>query len=65
MKGLDGGRVNIGTCSLGGAQKCFDLALDYVKIRKQFNTPIAQFQYTQFKLADMATNLMTSRLICM
>ncbi|KAL0481508.1 isobutyryl-CoA dehydrogenase [Acrasis kona] len=63
MKGLDGGRINIGTCSLGGAQKCFDLAVDYVKNRKQFNTSLSGFQNVQFKLADMATDLEASRLL--
>jgi isobutyryl-CoA dehydrogenase len=63
MKGLDGGRINIGTCSLGGAQKCFDLASDYVNVRKQFNSTLSSFQNVQFKLADMATNLEASRLL--
>ena len=63
MAGLDGGRLNIGACSLGGAQACLDLAVDYVKERKQFGRAIADFQATQFKLADMATELEAARLL--
>lgn len=61
MAGLDGGRVNIGACSLGGAQRCLDEAIGYVKDRTQFGTRIADFQNTQFTLADMATDLEASR----
>ncbi|WP_112382064.1 acyl-CoA dehydrogenase family protein [Sphingomonas carotinifaciens] len=61
MTGLDGGRLNIGACSLGGAQRCLDEAITYVKDRKQFNKAIADFQATQFTLADMATELEASR----
>lgn len=61
MAGLDGGRLNIGACSLGGAQRCLDEALQYTKERKQFDTPIADFQNTQFMLADMATELEAAR----
>jgi len=63
MMGLDGGRLSIGTCSLGAAQQCFNQARDYVKQRKQFGQPLSNFQNTQFKLADMAVSLETSRLI--
>lgn len=63
MSGLDGGRVNIGCCSLGGAQAALDAALAYTKERKQFGKAIADFQNTQFKLADMATELEASRLM--
>jgi len=63
MKALDGGRVNIAACSLGGAQRCIDTATDYVKQRKQFSKPLADFQSIQFKLADMATSLYASRLM--
>ena len=63
MKGLDGGRVNIGACSLGGARGALDAALDYTKQRKQFGRPIADFQATQFRLADMATELEAARLM--
>jgi alkylation response protein AidB-like acyl-CoA dehydrogenase len=61
MAGLDGGRLNIGACSIGGAQRCLDEAIAYVKERSQFGQPIAQFQNTQFMLADMATELESAR----
>ncbi|MEO0032187.1 MAG: hypothetical protein RIS94_1945 [Pseudomonadota bacterium] len=61
MAGLDGGRLNIGACSLGGAQRCLDEAIGYVKDRKQFGRAIAEFQNTQFTLADMATDLEAAR----
>ena len=61
MAGLDGGRLNIGACSLGGAQRCLDEAIQYVKDRSQFGKPIAEFQNTQFTLADMATDLEAAR----
>ena len=61
MAGLDGGRLNIGACSLGGAQRCLDEAIAYVKDRQQFGQRIADFQNTQFTLADMATDLEASR----
>lgn len=61
MAGLDGGRLNIGACSLGGAQRCLDEAVQYVKDRKQFGRSIAEFQNTQFTLADMATELEAAR----
>lgn len=61
MAGLDGGRLNIGACSLGGAQRCLDEAVGYVKQRSQFGQPIAAFQNTQFTLADMATDLEAAR----
>ncbi|MEH3158629.1 MAG: acyl-CoA dehydrogenase family protein [Sphingomonas taxi] len=61
MMGLDGGRLNIGACSLGGAQRCLDEAIRYTKDRKQFGTAIADFQNTQFTLADMATELEAAR----
>jgi alkylation response protein AidB-like acyl-CoA dehydrogenase len=63
MSGLDGGRINIGACSLGGAQAALDAALDYTKERKQFGKAIAEFQNSQFKLADMATMLEASRMM--
>lgn len=63
MAGLDGGRINIGACSLGGAAAALKLAIDYSKERKQFGKPIAEFQNTQFRLADMATELEASRLM--
>lgn len=61
MSGLDGGRVNIGACSLGGAQRCLDEALAYTRDRQQFGRPVAEFQNTQFMLADMATDLEAAR----
>jgi len=61
MMGLDGGRLNIGACSLGGAQRCLDEAIRYTRERKQFGKAIADFQNTQFLLADMATELEAAR----
>ncbi|HAU21141.1 MAG TPA: acyl-CoA dehydrogenase [Erythrobacter sp.] len=61
MAGLDGGRLNIGACSLGGAQRCLDEAVNYTKERQQFGQPVADFQNTQFMLADMATELEAAR----
>jgi alkylation response protein AidB-like acyl-CoA dehydrogenase len=61
MAGLDGGRLNIGACSLGGAQRCLDEAIAYTKERRQFGRAIADFQNTQFMLADMATDLEAAR----
>ncbi len=61
MMGLDGGRLNIGACSLGGAQRCLDEAIKYTKERRQFGRPIADFQNTQFTLADMDTELQAAR----
>lgn len=61
MSGLDGGRLNIGACSLGGAQAALDKALSYAADRKAFGKRIADFQALQFKLADMATELEAAR----
>jgi alkylation response protein AidB-like acyl-CoA dehydrogenase len=61
MTGLDGGRLNIGACSLGGAQRCLDEAIAYTKDRKQFGKSISDFQNTQFMLADMETDLQAAR----
>ncbi|HEV7268200.1 MAG TPA: acyl-CoA dehydrogenase family protein [Falsiroseomonas sp.] len=61
MAGLDGGRLNIGACSLGGAQRALDIALAYVQERKAFGQEIGKFQATQFRLADMATELEAAR----
>ena len=63
MMGLDGGRLNIGACSLGGAQRCLDEAVSYTKERKQFGQAIADFQNTQFMLADMETELQAARML--
>lgn len=60
MAGLDGGRLNIAACALGGAKAAFELALNYSQERAQFGKKIWDFQNTQFKLADMATNIEAS-----
>jgi len=61
MKGLDGGRINIATCSVGAAQGALDAARRYLQERQQFGKPLAGFQALQFKLADMATELVAAR----
>lgn len=61
MKGLDGGRLNIATCSIGGAQAALLRARNYMHEREQFGQALAGFQALQFKLADMATNLVAAR----
>ncbi|MBJ2129314.1 acyl-CoA dehydrogenase family protein [Alteromonas sp. IB21] len=61
MQGLDGGRINIATCSVGTAQQALNVARDYMNEREQFGKPIAGFQALQFKLADMATELVAAR----
>ena len=61
MKGLDGGRINIATCSVGAAQGALNAAQQYMHDRKQFGKSIASFQALQFKLADMATELVAAR----
>jgi alkylation response protein AidB-like acyl-CoA dehydrogenase len=63
MAGLDGGRLNIAACSLGGMQEALDKALAYTKERKQFGQAIADFQATQFKLADMETETQAARVM--
>ena len=63
MSGLDGGRLNIGACSLGGAQRALDEAVNYTKERRQFGKAIAEFQATQFTLADMETELQAARML--
>ncbi len=63
MAGLDGGRLNIAACSLGGARLALETAQEYVAGRKQFGKAIGEFQNTQFKLADMATDLDAARLM--
>jgi len=63
MMGLDGGRVNIAACSLGGARACMEAAVAHLKERQQFGRPLADFQALQFKLADMATELDAARLM--
>ena len=61
MKGLDGGRINIATCSVGAAQACINHTQEYMKQRQQFGKPLASFQALQFKLADMVTELVAAR----
>ncbi len=63
MSGLDGGRINIGACSLGGAQKALSASIKYTSERKQFGKFISDFQNTEFMLADMATELEASRMM--
>jgi len=63
MQGLEGGRINIASCSLGAARICLEKSLAYVNDRTQFGKKIADFQATQFKLADMATQLEAARLM--
>lgn len=63
MAALDGGRINIAACSLGGASFCLDYARDYVQTRHQFGSAVADFQATQFKVADLATSLHASQLM--
>ncbi len=61
MKGLDGGRINIGTCSVGAAQACLEAARKYMSERSQFGKTLDKFQHLQFKLADMATTIIAAR----
>jgi len=63
MMGLDGGRINISACSLGGARACLDAAREYMGVRRQFGRALGEFQALQFKLADMATELDAARLM--
>ncbi|WP_192036852.1 acyl-CoA dehydrogenase family protein [Halomonas sp. YLGW01] len=63
MKGLDGGRLNIASCSLGAAQQALTLSRDYLGQRKQFGRELSSFQALQFKLADMASELVAARLM--
>lgn len=63
MKGLEGGRINIASCSLGGARFCLETSLAYMKERSQFGQKLAEFEALQFRLADMATDLEAARLM--
>jgi len=63
MQGLDGGRLNIASCSMGAAETCLNASIEYVKTRKQFGRELASFQALQFRLADMATELEAARLM--
>ena len=63
MAGLDGGRLNIAACSIGGAQFCLDRTIDYMKERKQFGSKLSDFQALRFRVADYATELESARLM--
>src|SRR6188508_3538610 len=63
MAGLDGGRLNIGACSIGGAQFCLDRTVEYMKERRQFGTRLADFQALGFRIADYATAIEAARLM--
>jgi len=63
MAGLDGGRLNIGACSVGGAQFCLDRTVEYMKERRQFGSRLADFQALQFRVADYATEIEAARLL--
>lgn len=63
MAGLDGGRLNIAACSIGGAQFCLDRTIEYMRERKQFSTRLADFQALRFRIADYATELEAARLM--
>jgi alkylation response protein AidB-like acyl-CoA dehydrogenase len=63
MKGLDGGRLNIAACSIGGARAAMTLAREHMRVRKQFGKPLEAFQALQFKYADMVTELEAARLL--
>ena len=63
MAGLDGGRLNIAACSIGGAQFCLDRTIDYMRERKQFGSRLPNFQALRFRVADYATELEAARLM--
>ncbi len=63
MAGLDGGRLNIAACSIGGAQFCLDRTIDYMRERKQFGSRLLEFQALRFRVADYATELEAARLM--
>ena len=63
MAGLDGGRLNIAACSIGGAQFCLDRTIDYMRERKQFGSRLSEFQALRFRIADYATELEAARLM--
>ena len=63
MAGLDGGRLNIAACSVGGAQFCLDRTIDYMRERKQFGQRLADFQALQFRIADYAAEIESARLM--
>ena len=61
MNGLNGGRINIASTSVGAAQASLECVKDHLKVRKQFGQPLANFQHNQFNVAQMATKLVASR----
>jgi alkylation response protein AidB-like acyl-CoA dehydrogenase len=63
MAGLDGGRLNISACSIGGAQFCLDRTIEYMRERKQFGSRLSEFQALRFRIADYATELEAARLM--
>jgi alkylation response protein AidB-like acyl-CoA dehydrogenase len=63
MAGLDGGRLNIGACSIGGAEFCLDRTIAYMRERKQFGSRLADFQALQFRIADFTTEIEAARLL--
>ncbi|ARQ01547.1 acyl-CoA dehydrogenase family protein [Pseudorhodoplanes sinuspersici] len=63
MMGLDGGRLNIAACSIGGAQFCLDRTIEYMRDRKQFGTRLSEFQALRFRIADYATEIEAARLM--
>jgi len=63
MKALDGGRVNIAACSVGGAHACLEQVKEHLLVRKQFGQTLSSFQHLQFKLADIATDITAGRLM--
>eukprot|EP01088_Endostelium_zonatum_P018506 TRINITY_DN5969_c0_g1_i1.p1 TRINITY_DN5969_c0_g1~~TRINITY_DN5969_c0_g1_i1.p1 ORF type:complete len:422 (-),score=96.99 TRINITY_DN5969_c0_g1_i1:60-1325(-) len=63
MKALDGGRINIGACSLGAAQKCFELAREHMKVRTAFGKQLREFQGLEFRMADMASDITMARMM--
>jgi alkylation response protein AidB-like acyl-CoA dehydrogenase len=63
MAGLDGGRLNIAACSIGGAQFCLDRTVDYMRERKQFGSRLSDFQALRFRIADYATEIEAARLM--
>ena len=63
MAGLDGGRINIGACSIGAARACLEATREHMLVRQQFGRSLAEFQALQFRFADMATQLEAARLM--
>jgi len=61
MNGLNGGRINIASCSLGAAHASIQHAIEHAKVRKQFGKTLSTFQHTQFELADLTAKLIASR----